>query len=1117
MANKSVPAPAASRSGPDGVQTSGIEIGADRNSLPTAFQQVVASHGSRMAVCSDTWQASYDELNARANRLAHALMRRGGAPGDRVAILMQHDTPQIAAVLAVLKAGRIVVTLNPVDPATRLRQVVEDAAPGLVLTDHAHREAAAAIAGANTSVVCCEDEIADGPAHNPGIVIAPNATAHLVFTSGSTGRPKGVQQTHGQILHQTVGYTRATELTCDDRLTLLAALSGGQGVCTTWTALLNGAALLPFSVIENSTAGLAEWITDREITVYFSSASLFRHFMKSLDENVCFPGVRAVRLSSEMATQDDFRIFQRHFSDGCTFVHTLASSEIGLIAYLRLSRRDFVAEGRIPVGRPVEGIEVRLLDEQGQPVAPGQAGEIVARSRHMSSGYWRNAALTSERYAEASDGSGDRIIHTGDLGRFNSDGMLEFIGRKDSRIKIRGYSIEPAEVEAAIREAPGIDQVVVGASNGPNGQPQLVAHVIQGDRHPHNAQSLRQALRATLPGYMLPSAFVFVDEFPLTAHGKIDRARLAPVPLPLGTTRSNGQPLTETGQRLTGIWEQVFDLAGIGADADFFDLGGDSLIAAVMSAYVHEAFGVDVHLETFFDHPTLSELARAIDEMRQSGTPDAAVPRPERARAGPLPLTYNQESFWHLPRSPEAAASQTISRCSRILGPLDVEVLSDCIGTIVRRHEMLRTSFSEAAGRPVQIVHPPADVPLPLHDFADEPDAESKARQVWKAEGARAFDLTKPPLVSFALIRLRSNEHWLVYTAHAILLDGLSWSIFFSELARLYEARIHGQDTPLLNAPPPQYGDYAVWQRQALHPDGGAYRDMLAWWTNDVLAASYPDHPMYRKALLWCMNAVRPKRQLLKKAAGLLLRSVLRPPLPPRSELPFKRAKPASGVDPSEGMIGWGLKSDVSRRLNELGRHEGATEYMTRLAAFVAVLAAETGDPNVVLYTALSNRNQPATRGLFGCCASLVVLMFRCDGTSSFREFLAAVRDRVRTMQRHADLPYDRVHREMRAWKIKMPQGHAILSVARTHPGSRCGGVEISQLPDRVVSAMPAIFNVMLDAANEEENCYVLFDAGVYDPARVRKFIDRFITLLDLVSRRPDITIDQALALTDGR
>jgi acyl-coenzyme A synthetase/AMP-(fatty) acid ligase/acyl carrier protein len=393
-----------------------------------------------------------------------------------------------------------------------------------------------------------------------------------------------------------------------------------------WTALLNGAALLPFSIIENSTASLAEWISHRGITVYFSSASLFRHFMKSLGENVCFRRVRVVRLSSEMATQDDFRIFQRHFSDGCTFVHTLASSEIGLIACLRLSRRDFVAEGRIPVGRPVEGIEIRLLDDQGQPVAPGQAGEIVARSRHISSGYWRNAALTSERYSAAPDGSGDQIIRTGDVGRFNPDGMLEFIGRKDSRIKIRGYSIEPAEVEAAIREVPGIDQVVVGAANGANGQPQLVAHVIPSDGHPHDAQSLRKALRATLPGYMLPSAFVLVDEFPLTAHGKIDRARLAPASLPLGATRPNQHPLTETERQLTGIWEQVFDLAGIGADADFFDLGGDSLIAAVMSAYVHDAFGVDVHLETFFDHPTLSHLARAIDELRPAAPRDAGAP-----------------------------------------------------------------------------------------------------------------------------------------------------------------------------------------------------------------------------------------------------------------------------------------------------------------------------------------------------------------------------------------------------------------------------------------------------------------------------------------------------------
>jgi amino acid adenylation domain-containing protein len=1079
--------------------------------LPAAFERIAASHASRQALCSDTWQATYEELNATANRVAHAILRHGGGQGDRVAILMQHDTRQIAAVLGVLKSGRIVVTLNPLDAPTRVGQVMEDAAPALVLADKAHHEAAAAIAELGPHVILYEDAIAGGPARNPEIVIARNTIAHLVFTSGSTGRPKGVQQTHGQILRQTAGYTRATELTCDDRLTLVAALSGGQGVCTMWTALLNGAALFPFSVIENSAAGLADWIASREITVYFSSASLFRHFMKTLGEYVCFPHVRVVRLASETATLDDFRTFHRHFPAG-VFVHTLASSEIGLISYLRLSRDASVAEGRIPVGRPVEGIEVRLLDDHGCPVVDGEAGEIVARGRDVSSGYWRNDALTSERFS--TDGSGVQIIRTGDMARVNRDGMLDFIGRKDSRIKIRGYSIEPAEVEAAIGQVQGVDRVVVGPSNDPNGQPQLVAHVVLSG--PHSARSLRKAVRTKLPSYMLPSAFVFVDEFPLTPHGKIDRARLVAVHPPLRADQVN-EPLTETERQLVSIWEQVFDLKAIGRDDDFFDLGGDSLTAAVMSARIQAAFELELQIGTFFDRPILSDIAKLIDELRQTGTRVVSGLDVEQARAGPLPLTYNQESFWHVARTPKAAASQTVSRCSRIVGPLDLHVLSHCIGMIVRRHEMLRTSFSGADEQLIQIVHPPADVPLTLHDFADDPDAEINARQVWKAEGTRVFDLTKPPLIVFALIRLRGDEHWLVYTVHSILVDALSWSIFFRELARLYEATIHGQDVPELAASPPQYGDYAVWQRQTLAPQGSRYQEMLAWWKSYVLAASYPDHPTYRKALLWCMKVMRPKSRVQKAMMGLLLRSLLRPPLPPRGELPFKRSHPKKDVDPSEGMMNWGIRADIAHRLNELGRQQGATEYMTRLAAFVAILAAETDEPNVVLYTALSNRDHPATRGVLGCCATPVILIFRCDGRCSFQEFLAVVRDRLLSMQHHADLPYDRVYRDMRAWKIKMPHGRAILGMSRGHPIISSGGVEISQLPDRFVSIMPTMLNVLLDADNEEENCSVGFDAGVYDPEGLRKFINRFIAFLDVVSRQPDIRIEEAIALTDNQ
>ncbi len=1088
-----------------GLEATAVKPGAD-GSIPTAFEQVAAKYPTRLAVCSDTWRATYDELNATANRIAHALIRRGGAPGDRIAVLMRHDAPQVAAVLGIVKAGRIVVTLNPSEAPARLVQVIEDATPALILTDDPR--AAAAIAAETSAVLSYEDAIVDGPTSNPDIALDADATAHLVFTSGSTGRPKGVQQTHGQILHQTRGYTQATLLTCDDRLTLLGALTGGHGVGTMWTALLNGAALFPFVVADNSTVALVEWLTRHDITAYFSSVSLFRHLMKSLDDNVRFPTMRVVRLSSEAATAEDFRTFQRRFSGACSFVHTLASSEIGLIAYLRLSHRDVVAEGRIPVGRPVDGVEIGLIDDRGRPVARGHVGEIVARSHHVSSGYWRDDALTSKRYAQASNGEGQRIVHTGDLARFDANGMLEFLGRKDSRIKIRGYSVEPAEVESAILKAPGVDQSCVTAFTGPSGQPQLAAYVVLRSGYPHDVQSLRQVLRTRLPSYMLPSAFVFVDAFPLTAHGKIDRAGLLATHAPARSAHPGEQPRTETERLLAGIWEKALDMTGVGRNDDFFDLGGDSLIGAVVSAHVHAALGIELPISALSDHPVLADLARMIDESHASRLAPA-LPAARVADQGQLPLSFNQEAYWRLSQDPEFAAKHTMSHCSRIGGPLDRAILAGCIATIVQRHEMLRTSFSIVDGRPAQIVHPPPESPMIFHDLAGDPDARDKAMRIWKAEAAWSFDLNKPPLACFTLIRLSNDEHWLLSTHHHIVSDGWSWNIFFRELTRLYEARARGIEEQL--PAPQQYADYTAWQHETMHPDGDRYREALAWWTDYILAASYPLQTAYRNAMMRCMRLVHPRQRLLKTLLGLFLRTVHAVPSPPRAKLPFERAAPMPGLDPSAGVLDWGIPNEVSKRLDDLARQGGASSYTVRLAAYVALLAAETKEPNVVVYTALSNRNRPATRDVFGFCASPTVIVVHCDGRQSFRQLVRTVRDRVRLLQTYADLPYDRVYQAMREWKIKMPQGTSILSAAWSHPDIHCAGIEITCMPSRAVNVMPAGFDVKFDFTYEHQSCQVLFDAGRYDADAVRDFVGRFQRLLDMLSRNPDLAIADAL------
>jgi amino acid adenylation domain-containing protein len=1035
-------------------------------SLPACFARVVASYGLRTALVSSHGDLSYRELNAAANRLAHELLRRGGVPGDRVAILTQRDSHLIVAILSVLKIARVVVVLNASDPQVRLRLLIEDADPSLILTDEECQDLASQIAGAGCAIVCSEDCTASASAHDLDFEIDPETTAFLVYTSGSTGRPKGVMQTHRQIVHNTIKHSDSMTLGAGDRIALLASLSGSQAVGTTWSALLCGAALCHFPTIEKGVTGMARWMVDRGITVYISSASLFRHFMQTLDDTASFPQVRVVRIASETATSSDFNAFRRHFPKHSVFVHTLSSSETGNIAQHRWSGSDTVADGRLPVGRPAKGMEILLLDEHNRDVGPGEIGEIVVRSRYLCAGYWRNEALTSERFSECGDGV--RMFRGGDLGRINSDGLLEFIGRRDSRIKIRGFRVEISEVEAAVLRLPDVERVAVCALDRPTGDSELVAFVIIGNPSSSSPRSLRHALRPLLPDHMIPSRFVLVDRFPLTPHGKIDRDKLLQNVRSRGEQTPEDQPQTATERLLADVWAEVFNSSDFGRHDDFFELGGDSLRAAVVAARIHDALGVDLNLGVFADHPTLADLARTIEAMRLPEIEATASPLIPASTDRSLPLSMSQERIWKFCQTPQAAKSDGFVRHHRILGPLDVEVLRECMNDMDRRHEILRTTIALVDGRPRQIVHPPAPVALPLIDCSGMPDAELHCMRAFENEAGRTFDLTQGPLYRFLLARIREGEHWLLRAYHPIIADGWSWKLYFEEVARLYEARVNGEPPPLNEFASLQYGAYAAWQRRTFHPESAAYREEVDWW-KDFLAHA------------------------------------------PSLTLPFKRQQPPASLDPGEGFVRWQLDPDIAQRLDELARQDGVSYFSLRLAAFVALLAAETGEPDVVIGTYMTNRNRRATQNMLGHVTNLVTLRFRCDLNSTFREWLALVRKRMIEIAAHAELPYEELRKELSTRKALPPDIRVIFNMTADHATEYFAGLKMNVM-EGTVNNMPWGFSITLDERSDHAGFSVAFDAAMYDPSGVRAFINRLSHLLDDISRNPELRIDESLA-----
>ncbi len=617
-----------------------IEIETDEiePSIPERFAQIVSQHSQRRAIGTGSWQPTYAELNASANRWAHALVSTGGEVGDRVALLMQQDGPLVAAMLAVLKAGRVMVVLSPSDPPARLLQIVEDAGPTVIFTDLENRELTAQIAGTLRSILCFQETL-DKPDTEPEKPLQSNTLAALIYTSGSTGRPKGVMLTHGNILSNVLRHSRGLELRPEDRVLLAGSPGGGQGLAIVWVALLNGVALCPFPAAERGVTGLARWLRDHEISVYISSVSVFRHLVRTLGENDRFPRVRLVRFASEAASMEDFASYRKFFRDDCILLNTLSSSETGNILRQRYTQSDPVAVGRLSVGREVAGVKILLVDEQGREVAAGETGEMIVGGRQLSPGYWRNDTMTAEKFF-TDDKTGVRFYRSGDLARRLPDGTFMFMDRRDARVKVNGYRVELSEVADALLQLPPIQDAVVQPLTQPDGNVQLIGYVVLRPGKAYKAEQLRHDLRNNLPGYMIPAHVVFLDRLPLTANGKVDRQAL-PKPSHAKVLSRAERPRDIVETSLARIWESVLGLAPIGRAEDFFDLGGNSLQSSQVLARIEESWGASLPPSTLIEYGTIARLATLISGRVVVASPTPLVPLRSAPAGRPLFLIHS--------------------------------------------------------------------------------------------------------------------------------------------------------------------------------------------------------------------------------------------------------------------------------------------------------------------------------------------------------------------------------------------------------------------------------------------------------------------------------------------
>ena len=595
-----------------------------KGSIPERFEKIVRRYPDRVAVKMGPNYVTYGSLNVMANSIARAILAHHVSASEPIGLLFAKSITQIAGMLGVLKAGRIFVLLDSSFPQDRIATVLDNSGAGTVLADQHSLLLANQGAGKNRTVIQLEAISDPDAAEDLRLRIPCEAVGYIVYTSGSTGQPKGVMKNHQNLLHSIRLRVEATPVYIDDKIALLPSGTGNM-VTHTFFALLNGASLLPFDVQRNGVNHLPNWLLEEKITFLPISPSLFRNVCENLTGNERFPDLRLLRVGSETARRTDVELYRKYFSPDCLMFNALNSSEAGVLRLFFINHNTEIAEPEVPAGYPVEDKEIFLLDDSGREVGYNEIGEIVVRSHYLSPGYWRNPELTAAKFKDDPQGGGCRLYFTGDLGLTLPDGCLVMKGRKDFRVKIRGYGVEIAEVENGLRQHPKIKEVVVVARKNDLREDYLIAYFISLDGGLVSPSELRSFLKRRFPDYMIPSRFILLKQLPLTSRGKIDRQGL-PDP---GKSRPEIDtpymaPRTAIEEQLAQIWAEVLSVNQVGIHDDFFDLGGHSLAASKIIARVIQWFQLELPVTALFDSPTVMDMAALIlaNEMKRASERD---------------------------------------------------------------------------------------------------------------------------------------------------------------------------------------------------------------------------------------------------------------------------------------------------------------------------------------------------------------------------------------------------------------------------------------------------------------------------------------------------------------
>ncbi len=1084
------------------------------------FEEQAKRRPNGVGVLFEGQRLTYQELDLRANRLAHYLGKRGVGPEVLVGICMERSLEMIVALLGVLKAGAAYVPLDPHYPKERLAFMLEDAGASVLITrsslvsqlpgvnvdgrptmdkDNQHRSAA--IGGPYSMVYLDTDwnAIIQESGENPAVAVDAENLAYVIYTSGSTGRPKRVGVTHRSLANYAQFASEMFEISNSDRVLQFASLSFDTSTEEIFPCLIKGATLvLRSDAMIDSAASFLRHCSEWHVNVLDLPTAYWHELTDGMVlEGLALPGcVRLVIIGGERAAPKQLMNWRHAVRDHARLLNTYGPTEATVAATVwELSVTDSEDESlrEVPIGRPVANTQIYILDSHLEPVPIGVAGDLYIGGAGLARGYLNHPNQTAEKFIPNPFGErvGERLYCTGDLARYLGDGNIEFLGRSDRQVKVRGYRIELGEIEAVLgrhsqvrqavvllrQDAPGDHSTSVGVNK------RLVAYIVAAQPPAPSTSDLRSFLQATLPDYMIPSVFVFLDSLPITSSGKVDHQML-PEPDQSGPDLEGNfitarNPVEEV---LATIWANILGIGRVGIYDNFFDLGGHSLLATQVISRIRKVFGVEIPLRSLFESPSVAALAARIDEALRHQQGLQTVPILPMPREGDLELSFAQQRLWFLDRFDPHSSVYNIRSGLRLRGPLDVAALERSLNEIICRHETLRSTFKDIRGVPRQTIEQSGSLSLPVIDLSDRPEGcrESEAGRLAEEEGRLPFDLTSDLMLRGKVLRLGERDHILLLTLHHIAADGWSMGILFREISALYEAFTTGKPSSLAEVTI-QYADFAHWQRQWLQ--GEMLQTQLSYW--------------------------KAKLENL-----------------PVLDLPTDYSRPAvqgyRGASESVTISGTTVSA-----LRELSRKEGATLFMTLLAAFKILLYRYTGQQDIVIGTPIAGRNRSEIEGLIGFFVNTLVLRTDLSGNCTFRELLGRVRETALGAYAHQDLPFEKLVEELQPERDLSRNPLFQIFFNMLHGGSsdlELSGLEIESLTSFNSESK---FDLTLYVGEHDDSAHLkmVYNTDLFESDTINRLLRHYCTLLEGIAADPDriimhyplLTQDERRGLATGK